>query len=88
MDTDYRSALAHIVGGLILIGYANNYYFHLRTWTLQNSLREDSPLTTIQVTTRTTRTRCAVRNDRNVDFGGRVSVNKPNGKLSTISFPC
>ncbi|TLD11826.1 putative mitochondrial f1f0 atp synthase subunit f protein [Venturia nashicola] len=23
-------ALAHIVGGLIVIGYAQNYYFHLR----------------------------------------------------------
>jgi len=28
--TDYGSALAHLVGGLIVIGYAQNYYFHLR----------------------------------------------------------
>ena len=30
MDTDCGAALAHLVGGLIVIGYAQNYYFHLR----------------------------------------------------------
>jgi hypothetical protein len=29
-DTDCSAALAHLVGGLIVIGYAQNYYFHLR----------------------------------------------------------
>jgi F-type H+-transporting ATPase subunit f len=29
-DTDYCSALAHLIGGLLVIGYAQNYYFHLR----------------------------------------------------------
>lgn len=29
-DTDSGAALAHLVGGLIIIGYAQNYYFHLR----------------------------------------------------------
>jgi hypothetical protein len=34
-DTDCGLALAHLVGGLILIGYAQNYYFHLRKWLLE-----------------------------------------------------
>ena len=29
-NTDSDAALAHLVGGLIVIGYAQNYYFHLR----------------------------------------------------------
>jgi len=24
------SALVHVIGALMLLGYANNYYFHLR----------------------------------------------------------
>jgi len=36
-----HTALVHIIGALIALGYAQNYYFHLRTY-LTASLSLDS----------------------------------------------
>lgn len=32
---DIGIALVHVIGGLLLLGYAQNYYFHLRKFCLK-----------------------------------------------------
>jgi hypothetical protein len=50
------TAIVHVIVGLIAIGYAQNYYFHLRE--LARVLRLKELANGFQVTTRTTLTRC------------------------------
>ena len=57
--TSPDAALVHVIGTMILLGYAQNYYFHLRTSHLDAVQRKQSSQTDghSQVTTRTTLTR-------------------------------
>ncbi len=50
------TAIAHVIGFFILIGYAQEYYFHLRKFTV-NSIAVPSQADCFKVTTRTTPTR-------------------------------
>jgi hypothetical protein len=48
-----RPALIHIIGALIALGYAQNYYFHLRMF---SETPASDATNSIQATTRTTST--------------------------------
>lgn len=57
------AAIVHAVGALILLGYAQNYYFHLRESAGKEEL-ERHETNGMQVTTRTTPTREAKTRSR------------------------
>jgi len=50
-------ALAHVIGALLLIGYCNDYYFHLRKYCIYPANTSTVTTDSKQVTTRTMRTR-------------------------------
>lgn len=52
-------AIVHIIGGLMLLGYAQNYYFHLRKCNFVEMMRMSAD--DMKATTRTTRTRADVK---------------------------
>jgi hypothetical protein len=54
-------AIIHVIGGLLLIGYAQNYYFHLRKCYAAISIRIAAFAERFQATTRTTLTRGSIR---------------------------
>jgi hypothetical protein len=56
-EANAGTALVHIIGGLIAIGYAQNYYFHLRECLAGDMQGTIGKTDLIQVTTRTTPTR-------------------------------
>jgi hypothetical protein len=46
----------HAIGAILILGYSMEYYFHLRKW-MAFSLMEESLITLVQATTRTTLTK-------------------------------
>jgi hypothetical protein len=50
-------AIIHFIVFILGVGYAQNYYFHLREYTLLLRLKEGMRLMILQATTRTTLTR-------------------------------